>query len=114
LKYTELIKEILKVSKRKKKLKKIQDEFLILFAKNSPLSVYQIYNNYKSIHKMQYNKRVREIVKKLLDYNLIESVKNKISKHGAIDYRLSAGGLYYLAYKLNLFPVLTNTLIVGP
>ena len=81
-----------------KKLKEGQDKFLILFATNHPLSVYQIYGSHKSIHDMKYKKGVDKIVKRLLDLKLIEAVENKISKHHAIDYRLSTGGLYYLVY----------------
>jgi len=92
------IKAAEEVPKIKKNLKKRYYEFLILFATSRPLSVYQIYRNYKSIHKMKYKKGVKEIVKKLLDLILIEVVENKISKHEAIDYRLSTGGLYYLVY----------------
>ena len=93
----ELITEISKVPERKKKLKR-QDDFLIMFAKNPPLSVYQIFNNHKCVHNLKYSRRLKVIIKKLLNFKLIEKVENKISKHGAIDYRLSTGGLYYLIY----------------
>lgn len=95
---SELIVEISKAPNRRKKLKERQDKFLILFATNHPLSVYQIYRSHKSIHDMKYKKGVDKIVKRLLDLKLIEAVENKISKHQAIDYRLSTGGLYYLVY----------------
>jgi len=93
----EFITEISKVSKRRRKIK-LQDEFLILFAKTSPLSVYQIYNKHKSDHRMRYIQSVRKKIKQLLDSNLIVKVKNRTSKHRAIDYRLSTGGLYHLIY----------------
>jgi hypothetical protein len=69
-----------------------------MFAKNPPLSVYQIFNNQKSVHNFEYNRRVKVIIGQLLNFKLIEKVENRISKHGAIDYRLSTGGLYYLIH----------------
>jgi hypothetical protein len=47
---------------------------------------------------MEYKKGVDKVVKRVLELRLIETVENKISKHHAIDYRLSTGGLYYLIY----------------
>ena len=47
---------------------------------------------------MNYEKQVRTIVKKLLADKLIEKVDNKLSKHRAIDYKLSTAGMYYLVY----------------
>jgi hypothetical protein len=88
LECVELLVEISKAPKRKKKLKR-QDDFLIMFAENPPLSVYQIFNNYKFVHKFEYNRRVKVIIGQLLNFKLIEKVENRISKHGAIDYRLS-------------------------
>ncbi len=93
----ELVTGISKIPKRKNKLKR-QDDFLKMFADNPPLSVYQIFNNHKSVHKLNYNRRVKVVIKQLLNFKFIEKVENRISKHGAIDYRLSSGGLYYLIY----------------
>jgi hypothetical protein len=97
LEFNALITEISRVHKGKRKMK-LQDEFLILFAKNSPLSVYQIYNEHKLYHNMKYESNVRKRIKGLLGSNPIEKVENNKSKHGAVDYRLSTGGLYYLVY----------------
>jgi hypothetical protein len=89
-----------------------QEKILVLFATSPPLSVYKIFQNHKSVHKMNYKKYVNKIVKQLLDLKLIESVENKISKHRAIDYRLSTGGLCYLIYnKKKEFIGLFNTVL---
>jgi hypothetical protein len=96
LECSELISEVSKVPYTRKELTKVQYKFLILFATSDPLSVYQIYRSYESIHKMKYKQGVDKVVKRLLDLKLIETVENTISKHHAIDYRLSTMGLYYL------------------
>jgi hypothetical protein len=80
-----------------KKLKR-RDEFLLLFAKYPPLSVYQIYHDHNSIQ-MKYLKNVRAVVKQLLACKLIEKVDNVLSKHHAHYYKLSTAGLYYSVYK---------------
>jgi hypothetical protein len=100
LECSELIKEISKASEGRRE-SKLQDEFLILFAKNSPLSAYQIYkiyNEQRSYHKMTYISGVKKRIKRLLGRNLIEKVENNTSKHRAIYYRLSTAGLYHLIY----------------
>jgi hypothetical protein len=112
LEYSKLITYISEIGNRKKNLKMQQDKILVLFATSPPLSVYKIFHNHKSIHKMNFPKDVRKIVKQLLDLKLIENVENKISKHRAIDYRLSTGGLCYLIYnKKKEFIGLFNTVL---
>jgi hypothetical protein len=97
MEYVQLVTEISIIPRGMKKLKR-RDEFLLLFAKYPPLSVYQIYHDHNSIQ-MKYLKNVRAVVKQLLACKLIEKVDNVLSKHHAHYYKLSTAGLYYSVYK---------------
>jgi predicted transcriptional regulator len=78
----------------------VQKELLLYFAENPCLSAYEIHSRYK---KTKYYKNVNKPVRQLHELGLIEKVQKesiqKGSKHKAIPYRLSTGGIYNLIHK---------------
>jgi hypothetical protein len=110
MEYDKLVTEISIIPREMKKLKR-RDEFLTLLARSPPLSVYQIYHDHNSVHKMGYKKNVGDVVKQLLACKLIERVENVTSKHDAHYYKLSTAGIYYFVYNkreefIELFKIL--------
>ena len=118
------IEEISNLPNRNVTLGQVEEEFLIFFAENPCLSAYQIrplHNSlqnlwiYTRIHKQEVNpmdyKNVHKRIIRLYELKLIEK-EDKEAKHGAIYYKLSTGGIYYLIHNKNLefFGVLKNVL----
>ena len=118
------IEEISSFPDRNIALGLVEDEFLEYFAQNPCLSAYQLWSLYNSpqklwifkrIHKKERRpmiyKNVHKRVKRLYELNLIEK-EEKESERGAIYYRLSTGGIYYLIYKksLKFITILKNVL----
>jgi hypothetical protein len=108
------IEEISNLPNRNVAIGSIEEEFLKYFAENSYLSAYQVrslHNSrqklwiYKHTQKQEPNpmiyKNVHKRVKRLYELKLIEK-EEKWSEHGAIYYRLSTGGIYYLIHNKNL------------
>jgi hypothetical protein len=104
------IEEISNLPNRNVVLGPVEEEFLKYFVENSHLSAYQVrslHNSrqklwiYKLTQKQQPNpmdyKNVHKRVKRLYELNLIEK-EGKQSERGAIYYRLSTGGIYYLIH----------------
>jgi hypothetical protein len=91
-------------NRNENRLGQVENEFLQYFAENPSLSAYQIRSLHSSKHnKLMDYKNVHTRVKRLDDLDLIEKVEKKNikkeSNHGAIYYRLSAGGIYNLIHK---------------
>lgn len=118
------IEEISNLPNRNVVLGPVEEEFLIFFAENPYLSAYQVrslHNSpqnlwiYKRIHKQEVNpmdyKNVHKRVKRLYELKLIEK-EGKESGRGAIYYRLSTGGIYYLIHNKSreFFGLLRNVL----
>jgi hypothetical protein len=108
------IEEISNFPNRNVGLGPVEEEFLKYFVENSRLSAYQVCSlhnsrqklwTYKLTQKQQPNpmdyKNVHKRVKRLYELNLIAK-EEKQSKRGAIYYRLSTGGIYYLIHNKNL------------
>jgi hypothetical protein len=105
-----LINEISDFPNRNVALGPVEEEFLIFFAENPCLSAYQVWAlhnsphnlwRYKRIHKHEPKpkiyKNVHKRIKRFYELKLIEK-EGKESEHGAIYYRLSTGGIYYLIH----------------
>jgi hypothetical protein len=108
------IEEISNLPNRNVVLGAVEEEFLKYFAENSHLSAYQVRSLrnsrqnlwiYKRTQKQEPNpmvyKNVHKRVKRLYELNLIEK-EEKQYERGAIYYRLSTGGIYYLIHNKNL------------
>jgi hypothetical protein len=104
------IEEISSFPDRNMALGLVEDEFLGYFAQNPCLSAYQLCSLHNSPQKLWISKRihkkerrpmiyknVHKRVKRLYELNLIEK-EEKESERGAIYYRLSTGGIYYLIH----------------
>ena len=108
------IEEVSNLPNRSVTLGPVEEEFLIFFAENSYLSAYQVRSLHNSPQNLWIYKRIRKHepkpmayknvhnrIKRFYELKLIEK-EEKESEHGAIYYRLSTGGIYYLIHNKNL------------
>jgi hypothetical protein len=108
IKCLSLINEISSFHNRSIALGPVEEEFLKYFAENPCLSAYQIrpLHNYPQklwIYKLEHKKErkpmiyknVNKRVRRLHNLKLIEITKRDLT-HGAIYYKLTTGGIYYL------------------
>ena len=109
-----LINKIASFSNRNIALGQVEEEFLEYFAENPSLSAYQVWSLHNSpqklwIYKLEHKKErkpmiyknVNKRVRRLHNLKLIEIIKRDPT-HGAIYYKLTTGGIYYLIYNKNL------------
>jgi hypothetical protein len=99
------ISELSKYPHRNVELALVAKRILRYFAENECLSTYQVFTHLKTTkHSMAY-KNAHKRVHKLHSLNLIKEVKQENTKHGAIYYRLTTGGIFRLIYGSRGIPV---------